>query len=86
MPSGLEELPSRVLSPEGGGILPTDPRDPEGKKMLQRWFQVDLECPEGLADEFLGTRAYVRFEHPGEPLAQQMWRRIRQLFLARFDV
>ena len=29
----------------------------------------------------LGQRAWVRIEHPGEPLLQQLWRSLRQLFL-----
>jgi hypothetical protein len=29
---------------------------------------------------------YVRFEHLSEPLAHQWYRRLRQLFLSRFDV
>ncbi len=33
----------------------------------------------------IGGRAYVRFDHGTEPLARQAYRRIRQLFLRRFD-
>jgi putative peptide zinc metalloprotease protein len=85
VPAGLDELPSRVLSAEGGGSLAADPRDPKGVKTLQRWFQVDLEISSGTS-QFLGTRAYVRFDHEPEPLAVQLYRRVRQVFLSRFNV
>ena len=33
-----------------------------------------------------GERVHVRFDHGGEPLASQAYRRVRQLFLSRFNV
>jgi preprotein translocase subunit SecA len=46
VPGGAEYLPSRALSAEGGGTLPTDPRDPKGGgRTLERTFQFDLRLP-----------------------------------------
>jgi putative peptide zinc metalloprotease protein len=86
VPGGHDELPSRALSLEGGGQHGTDPRDPNGLKSLQRLFQFDLELPPEVGPLQIGTRVYVRFHHRAEPLAEQWGRRLRQLFLSRFNV
>jgi putative peptide zinc metalloprotease protein len=33
----------------------------------------------------VGGRAFLRFDHGRVPLAQQWYRRLRQVFLERFD-
>jgi putative peptide zinc metalloprotease protein len=75
-----------VLSSEGGGTIAADPRDPRGGKALTSSFQFDLELPSAARKAAFGGRAYVRFVHQPEPLAQQWYRRLRQVFLARFNV
>jgi putative peptide zinc metalloprotease protein len=85
VPGGIDQLPSRALSVEGGGQLATDPRDAKGTKGLQRTFQLDIDLPvDGFA--LYGGRVHVRFEHVKEPLASQWYRAIRRLFLTRFYV
>lgn len=86
VPGAHERLPSKALAVQGGGKQATDPRDPEGLKALQRVFQFDVELPEEVGPVHIGTRVFVRFQHRSEPLAQQWGRRLRQLFLSRFDV
>jgi putative peptide zinc metalloprotease protein len=86
IPAAQYELPSRVLGSSGGGSFPTDPRDAEGVKTLQRVFQVDLDLSPSPTAVGFGTRALVRFELYWEPLAAQVYRRIRQLFLTQLDV
>jgi putative peptide zinc metalloprotease protein len=86
VPGAHDRLPSKALSLAGGGPHGTDPRDPDGLKSLQRLFQFDLELPPEVGPLQIGTRAYVRFHHHAEPLATQWGRRLRQLFLARFNV
>ena len=67
-------------------MLPTDPRDPQGRKTYGRVFQVDLELPAGAAAAAaFGGRAHVRFDHTWEPVGQQIWRRTRQLLLSRLS-
>jgi putative peptide zinc metalloprotease protein len=73
------------LTPEGGGTTAVDPRDKHGARTLNRVFQFDLEL-QGRVAAPLGSRAYVRLEFSALPLGQQAWRRVRQLFLSRFDV
>jgi putative peptide zinc metalloprotease protein len=86
VPSASDQLSSAALGTQGGGRAVVDPGDREGRKTLQKYFQVDVELP--LADRKLhvGGRAYVRFDHGWEPLGFQWYRRARQLFLARFNV
>ncbi|HCZ14307.1 MAG: coenzyme PQQ biosynthesis protein PqqD [Candidatus Accumulibacter phosphatis] len=86
VPGAHDRLPSKALSLAGGGPHGTDPRDPDGLKSLQRLFQFDLELPPEVGPLQIGTRAFVRFHHHAEPLATQWGRRLRQLFLARFNV
>jgi putative peptide zinc metalloprotease protein len=85
-PAGRDDLPSKALGAPGGGTLPVDPRDPQGIKTLQRVFQVDIELPgDATSAAVFGSRVYVRFEHSWEPIGQQIWRRARQLVLARLQ-
>ena len=86
VPGGHDQLPSKALATAGGGPHATDPRDTHGLKSLQRLFQFDLELPEEIGRVEVGTRVYVRFHHHAEPLGEQWARRLRQLFLARFNV
>jgi len=86
VPSGQDRLPSKALSTLGGGPFAVDPRDSEGLRTLNRVFQIDLELPDTVGEVHLGTRVYVLFSHAAEPLSDQWGRRLRQLFLSRFDV
>lgn len=86
VPSGVDELPSQALTPAGGGEIPVDPQDSSGVKSLDRVFVFDVELPSDALPDTFGSRVYVRFEHAYEPLAKQWYRRVRQLFLSRFDV
>jgi len=77
----LEELRQRQE------LRAVDPADREGRKSVQRFFQVDVELPQSARSTArVGGRAYVRFDHGWEPLGMQWYRRARQLFLARFNV
>jgi putative peptide zinc metalloprotease protein len=86
VPAAKDYLPSAALSSEGGGEIAADPRDPKSGRTLQRMFQFDLELPPGVAVKNYGGRAYVRLGLQPEPLAAQWYRRLRQLFLERFNV
>jgi putative peptide zinc metalloprotease protein len=86
VPGASDRLPTSALGTAGGGRIPVDPTDPEGVKVLQPVFQLDLELPPGAGVAHVGGRAYVRFDHGWEPLAVQAYRRVRQLFLSRFNV
>jgi putative peptide zinc metalloprotease protein len=86
VPSATDQLPSAALGTLGGGAMAVDPSDRDGRKSVQRFFQVDVELPHDGRALRVGGRAYVRFDHGWEPLGVQWYRRARQLFLARFNV
>ncbi|NML48047.1 hypothetical protein HHL11_30140 [Ramlibacter sp. G-1-2-2] len=86
VPAAREQLPSAALTSQGGGAIAADPRDPQGARALASTFQFDLELPPEVTSASYGGRAYVRFIHPPEPLAEQWYRRLRQAFLQRFNV
>lgn len=87
VPAGRDETPSKALVASGGGRLTADPRDPEGRKTLERVFQIDVALNEPLGrSAAFGQRVYVRFELEPAPLALQVWRALRRLFLRHFDV
>lgn len=87
VPAGRDEAPSKALLASGGGRLAADPRDPEGRKTLERVFQVDVALDEALGREAAyGQRVHVRFALEPAPLAVQAWRALRRLFLRHFEV
>jgi len=85
VPSASDRLPSQAFTEAGGGRFVADPRDRGQMKTLQRTFQFDLELAAEAANTNFGSRVLVRFDHGREPLAWQWHRRLRQLFLSRFE-
>ena len=85
VPAASDRLPSKALTEAGGGRFAADPRDSNQLKTLARTFQFDLELPPEAANANFGSRVLVRFDHGTEPLATQWYRRLRQLFLSRFE-
>ncbi len=83
VPAASARLPSAALSRQGGGPFATAPDDPEATRTLDRVFQVELSFDR--PPERLGGRAFVRFDHGWQSLLGQWNRRLRQLFLRRFD-
>lgn len=86
VPEASNKLPSAALSTNGGGLLATDPSEADGLTTVEKVFQFDVEFQAPVEKALIGTRVYVRFDHGTEPLAQQMYRSMRQLFLKQFDV
>ncbi len=86
IPGGTHLLPTAALGSMGGGSFAVDPGDREGRKTIERVFEIELNLPPNGRTEYLGTRMYVRFDHGLEPLGLQAWRALRQLFLRRFGV
>jgi putative peptide zinc metalloprotease protein len=82
-PAGSFDLPSAALGRPAGGALAVSPEDPEGRRSLERVFQVELALAE--PGDRLGGRAWVRFDHGREILALRAWRATRRLFLSQFD-
>jgi putative peptide zinc metalloprotease protein len=86
VPGGEFALPAAALGVGGGGIHATDPSDNEHLRTINRVFQLDVELPSPVTGSRVGARAYVKFSAPAEPIAKQLARRVRQLFLSRLDV
>jgi putative peptide zinc metalloprotease protein len=85
-PEATNQLPSAALSTTGGGKMLAQPDNPTRLLTGQKVFIVDLEFdPSGISIP-LGTRARVRLDHGGEPVAAQLMRRIRQVFLRQINV
>jgi putative peptide zinc metalloprotease protein len=86
VPGALDRLPNAALGSMGGGDIAVDPRAEDGLTTFQGVFQVDLSLPPEAADQPVGTRVYVKFEHGTEPLAAQVYRSMRRLLLRQFNV
>ena len=86
VPEAEERLPSTVLGSVGGGAIAIDPTDAGGTRTFEKLFQFDVELLEPVDDIYVGSRAYVRFDHGTEPLAYRLYRDLRRLFLRRFHV
>ena len=86
VPGGTSTLPTPALGTQGGGDFAVDPRDPEGRRTLQRVFELEVALPAEVARAHLGTRVFVRLDHGTEPLGFQIYRSLRQLLLRQFGV
>ncbi|MBT9456790.1 MAG: hypothetical protein IV097_09225 [Burkholderiaceae bacterium] len=84
VPAASHELPSAALGRQGGGAVPTDPRDESGRKALVSHFEYELALPADFPHRLVGGRVAVRFVHAMEPLAPRLWRGARRLFLSYF--
>jgi putative peptide zinc metalloprotease protein len=86
VPAATDQLPSRILSREGGGDIAIDPRDAVGTKAYQKMFLFDVDLLEQMNSYTVGGRVYVRFDHGKEPLFHRWYRSVRKLLLKRFNV
>lgn len=86
VPAGQDMVPSDALTLAGGGLIAADVSDPQRIRALNRVFQFDLQLPAAAKASLIGERAHIRFVHGSEPLAAQLARRVRQLFLSRLSL
>jgi len=85
-PGGSMRLPTPALGVVGGGEIPVDPRDGQGVRTLERYFEFELRVADGAGTEFLGRRVRIKIVHGFEPIGFQVWRSLRQLFLRLYGV
>jgi putative peptide zinc metalloprotease protein len=85
VPAASNRVPNLALSSAGGGVAVLDPRQTKEPKTLDTWFAFELDLPQTPA-LVLGEHVYVRFEHGAEPLAQRIYRSVRQLFMRQFTL
>ena len=86
IPFVTDQLPSPALATQGGGQLAVDPSDPNGATALELLYQLDVKVAAPVAAAGVGSRVFVRFDHGASPLAYQLYRRVRQVFLRRFSL
>ena len=86
IPAASDRLPSRVLGTAGGGAIPVNPADAQGLQTVKKTFQFEFRLPQDKAEVRVGERVYALFDHGYEPVALQLFRSVRQLFLRRFHV
>jgi putative peptide zinc metalloprotease protein len=83
-PSATNTLPNKALGDQGGGALSTNPEDKTGLTSTLPIFWVDLSLINGSVPR-AGGRAYIRFNQVSEPMAQQFFRHVKQIFLSQFN-
>jgi putative peptide zinc metalloprotease protein len=86
VPAASINLPTPALGTLGGGMIPTDPTDPDRLRALDTVFQIDLLLPQDITNPHIGSRVYIKFNHGTMPLAFQWYRGLRQLLLRKFYV
>ncbi len=84
-PAASRQLPSTALGEPTGGPFPIDPSSKDGDLSLISFFEVDVELPSS-SRAYVGERAWVRFDHGAPPIAERLWRNLRQLLLRHFNV
>ncbi len=82
VPAASDVLPSAALGSRAGGAIPVDARDPQGRQTLHKVFAFDIAVPYTRALQFIGSRAYVRFEHAPVPLLARAYDSVRRLVMS----
>ncbi|MCU0946137.1 MAG: hypothetical protein MUF65_12320, partial [Rubritepida sp.] len=81
-----EALPSPALGTPGGGRIPARLDEREAARPLERVYELRL-APEGATPPLRpGARVEARIALPPAPLAEQAWRRARQVVQRRLSV
>ncbi len=83
IPLASDRLPSPALGSLGGGAIQVDTREERGIKALQKIFTFDVTIPFTKAGRFVGSRAYVRFEHPAKPLFPRWYDELRRMLMEK---
>jgi putative peptide zinc metalloprotease protein len=84
IPAATYDLPSAALGDRGGGTHVTDPDDKDGLRTREPVVVVDVKLP-GTELQRVGGRAWVRFDHGAQPLANRWYRQLRQVLLQHFN-
>lgn len=85
VPRISKELPSPVLTIIGGGEIALDPSSGEKMEAVENFVTVEVEVPDVPMD-FVYERFYVRFDLDPASAGKRIYRKIRQVFLERFEV
>jgi putative peptide zinc metalloprotease protein len=85
VPAATRELPSQALGAQGGGRLPVDAAQMNGTRAADDVFLVDLGVTDVDLQGRYGERVYVKFVHPAQSGAVQLYRALQQLFIRSFS-
>lgn len=85
MPGSTQDMPSSILSVDGGGEIAIDPKATDRLKSFRGHFRMDISVPDAPQNRF-DERVYVLFEHDPEPVIYRWYRAVRRVFLRQFDV
>ncbi|MFT5484980.1 MAG: putative peptide zinc metalloprotease protein [Halieaceae bacterium] len=85
VPRVSKEIPSPIMTIEGGGDIALDPSSGEKMEAVENYVTIEVQVP-GLPMDYVFERFFVRFELPPASLAQRLYREIRQVFLEKFEV
>ncbi len=85
-PAAQSTLPSRALGVAGGGEIPIDAKDINGLTPAEPVFTLELPLPADVRAHGVGGRAFVRLDHDRRPLAAQVARQLRQVFLTQLGI
>ena len=86
IPAATETLVTPALGVRAGRDLALDADDPDGLRLEQAAFELELELPVEFRNSLVGEAVDVRFDHGTASAADLLYRQLRLLFLRRFGV
>jgi putative peptide zinc metalloprotease protein len=87
IPASQVQLPSKALGWTGGGEVPVNPRDPEGRATIEPFFELRASVQDNPSLTLLhGRTGKVRLEVEPQPILNQIYRRLRQLLQQRYQL
>jgi putative peptide zinc metalloprotease protein len=79
------KLPNRALAQANGGPFPIDPSVKEDDVSMVSFVELALSLSPDAVEQLWGQRVWIRFDHGSPPIAERLYRSMRQLFLRRFN-
>lgn len=83
-PAESQRLPSAALGWSAGGMVPTDPADPDGERARDPFFRLRAALPDNQVPELFLRTGMMRIGLDAQPWGIQGWRRLRQFVQERY--
>lgn len=83
-PAETQRLPSAALGWQAGGVVPTDPEDPDGLRAEEPFFKLRAPLPPAAVPELFLRTGVMRIGLDWQPWGVQAWRRVRQFVQERY--
>ncbi len=84
-PSSTKEVPSDILTVDGGGNIVPDPSEHRQLMSVTPLFKLLVDADD-LPVTRINERVHVLFRHPAEPVGWRLLRGIRRVFLRQLNV